>query len=299
MMAPARPILVLSVVLMCASMALGQTVQPDPANHPRVFISEADIPQLREAVTSGTPQWMYRQILAHCDVLLEQLDLESRQWAEVLDQKPSWDCARDMIDLSVAWTVSGDDRYGDLAVAALMQVCTWPTWYVGYEPNRGVVLQGAAVAYDLLFDRLGPERAETVAAKIAFEAEEMSKFLYGDGGLGSVGSHTSMAPRTYGPFGVAAIALIGEYPKAEEWAQFVAEQVPKWVDVAFDDAGAFYYAPESCYNTLSLNYLLGFAIAWERLTGEHLADTAKLRSNVVYQLYRLEPQRDGQGEFGV
>jgi len=299
MAAHIRSILALCVVPMCVSAAMGQTVQPDPANHPRVFISESDIPQLRAAVTSGTPQWMYGQILAHCDVLLEQLDLGSSQWAGVVDQKHNWSCGRDLIDLSVAWTVSGDERYGELAVAALMQACTWPTWYVAYEPNRGVLLQGAAVAYDLLFDRLGPERAATVAAKIAFEAEEMSKFLYGDAGLGSVGLHVSMAPRTYGPFGVTAIALIDEYPKAEEWARLAAEKLPQWVDVALDDEGAFYYASESCYNTLSLDYLTGFYVAWQRLTGENLADTPKLRRNVIYQLYRLEPQRDGQGEFGV
>ncbi len=298
-MKSAHLILMACVIAMCASMASAQTVQPDPANHPRIFFSEEDIPALREAVTSGTAQWMYQQIIAHCDILLDAIDLDAREWSEVVDQKCNWSAARGLIDLSVAWTIGADERYGELAVDALMKVCTWPTWYVGYEPNRGVLLQGAAVAYDLLFDRLGPERAATVAAKIASEAEEMSRFLYGDDGRGAVNYHSSMAPRTYGPFGVTAIALIGEYPRAEEWAQFCAQQLPAWVQNGFDDQGAFYYASESCYNTLSLNYLLGFYIAWERLTGENLADTPKLRRNVIYQLYRLEPQRDGQGEFGV
>lgn len=292
-------ILSLWVIAICTSTGFAQTVTPDAKNHPRIFISEEDIPRLREAVRSGTPQFMYAQIIARCDTLLDSTNLDSPRWSKVTSQGNNWDAARDLIDISVGWAIGGDDRYGNLAVDALMKLCTWPTWYIDYEPNRGVLLQAAAVAYDLLFDRLGPERAATVAAKLAFEAEEMAEFIYGEDGRGSVGYHSSMAPRTYGAFGVAAIALVDEYPKAREWAQFCAEQIPQWVDVGLDEQGAFYYSSEACYNTLALNYLLGFYIAWQRLTGNNLADTPKLRNNVIFQLYKLEPQRDGQGQFGV
>jgi len=274
------------------------TVAPDPSKHPRLFFSRDGIPQLREKVRHGTPKWIYETHISHCKALLATLNLADRRWAAVLDQKPSWDNARDILDLSLAYVISGDATYRAPAVAALMRVCEWPTWYVGYEPNRAVLLQAAAIAYDMLHAELGAEQRQRVGAKIAFECEEMSKFLLGEG-RGSIRKSSSMAPRTYAPFGVAAIALKGEYPKADEWIRLARESVPAWVDCALDDDGGFYYSSEACYNTLALNYVLGFYIAYRRLTGENLCDTPKLRKNVLYQLYRLEPQRDGQGQFCV
>ncbi|MBM4046332.1 MAG: DUF4962 domain-containing protein, partial [Planctomycetes bacterium] len=251
------------------------TVAPDPSKHPRLFFSRDGIPQLREKVRHGTPKWIYETHISHCKALLATLNLADRRWAAVLDQKPSWDNARDILDLSLAYVISGDATYRAPAVAALMRVCEWPTWYVGYEPNRAVLLQAAAIAYDMLHAELGAEQRQRVGAKIAFECEEMSKFLLGEG-RGSIRKSSSMAPRTYAPFGVAAIALKGEYPKADEWIRLARESVPAWVDCALDDDGGFYYSSEACYNTLALNYVLGFYIAYRRLTGENLCDTPKL-----------------------
>jgi len=270
----------------------------DAAIHPRLFFSQDDLPKLREKVKHGTPKWMYETHISRCKALLATLNLADRRWAAVLDQKPSWDNARDILDLSLAYVISGDATYRGPAVAALMRVCEWPTWYVGYEPNRAVLIQAAAVAYDMLHSELGAEQRQRVAAKIAFECEAMSKFLLGEG-RSSIQKTSSMAPRTYAPFGVAAIALRGEHPKADEWLKLARESVPAWVNCALDDDGGFYYSSEACYNTLALDYVLGFYIAYRRLTGENLCDTPKLRKNVLYQLYRLEPQRDGQGQFCV
>lgn len=288
------------VVLLCSTQGVAQTmnVTPDPSNHPSLFFSRDDIPRLKEKAKEGTPKWMADRLIARCDELLETTDLAARRWAKVTGQKPSWDNARDMLDLSLGYVISGKPAYRDLGVAALMKVCEWPTWYIGYEPNRAVLLQAAAMSYDWLHEELGPARAEKVAAKIASECEEMSKFLMGPG-KGSIRQSHSMAPRTYAPFGVAAIAIKGECPNADEWIKLARESVPQWVDAALDDDGAFYYGSEGCYNTLALNYVLGFYIAYRRLTGQGLADTPKLRKNVLFQLYKLEPQRDGQGQFCV
>lgn len=286
-----------------ASCALGAAqaarVEPRAANHPRLFFTPDDLPRLRARVQDGTPAWMYERLLERCEVLLIETNLAGPRWERARGQKENWDNARDILDLSLGYVLSENPAYRDLAVAAVMQVAGWPTWYVGYEPNRTVLLQAAALAYDWLFEELGAERAQTLAAKIAFECEQMLPFLTEGGGRGSVRLHTSMAPRTYGPFGVAALALEGEHPQAAEWVQLAREMLPQWVEAALDEDGGFYYSSEACYNTLSLNYLLGFYVAYHRLTGENLADVPRLRGNVLYQMFKLEPQRDGQGQFGV
>ena len=274
-------------------------VAPRAANHPRLFFTRDDLPELRARVQDGTPAWMYERLLERCEVLLQATDLAGPRWERARDQKENWDNARDILDLSLGYVLSGNAAYRDLAVAAVMQVAGWPTWYVGYEPNRTVLLQAAALAYDWLFEDLGEERAAQLAAKIAFECEQMVPFLSTGEGRGSVGRHSSMAPRTYGPFGVAALALEGEHPQAGEWVQLAREMLPQWIEAALDDDGGFYYSSEACYNTLSLNYLLGFYVAYQRLSGENLGDVPRLRGNVLYQMFKLEPQRDGQGQFGV
>ena len=297
---PHRVLLASLIALSCLVQGAVQamSVKPDPANHPRLFLSRDDIPKLRERVKAGTPKWMAGRVITRCDHLVKTLKLDARRWAKVTGQKPSWDTARDILDLSLGYVLTGKEAHRDLAIAALTKVCEWPTWYIGYEPNRALMLQAAAVAYDMLHDELGPERAQKVAAKLVFECQEMSKFLTGNG-KGSIRRNSSMAPRTYAPFGVAAIALKGECPKADEWLKLARESVPQWIDCALDDDGAFFYSSEECYNTLALNYVLGFYIAYQRLTGENLCDVPKLRRNVLFQLYRLEPQRDGQGQFCV
>ena len=295
-----RLILAGVVALLCSSQGGAQTVtvSTDPANHPRLFLGGESLAQLKQSITDGTPKWMYDKLIERCEALLTETDLDAGRWAKVTGQKPSWNNARDILDLSLAYMIGGKTEYRALAIAEIMKVCQWPTWYIGYEPNRAVLLQGVAITYDWLYDDLGEDRAQAVAAKIAFECEQMSKFLTG-AGRNSIGQSSSMAPRTYAPFGVAAIAIKGEYPKADEWINLARESVPVWVDGALDDDGAFYYSSESCYNTLALNYVLGFYIAYRDLTGENLCDTPEMRKNVLFQLYKLEPQRDGQGQFCV
>ncbi|OHB76856.1 MAG: hypothetical protein A2W31_07040 [Planctomycetes bacterium RBG_16_64_10] len=180
-----------------------------------------------------------------------------------------------MEHLAFAYAYSGDPRYGRAAVDWALACCrVWRKEAEG-KPDGGKayavtrLLKGLAVSYDLLDDRLNEaERAElrstmTSIGQAYFDGYFTAPHIAGPD------FHTHHAIVEYASFGIAALALLGEHPPAEQWlkatvVKFRNHLLPS--GIAADGAqveGATFWAS-------TMQYRLAFMDALRRTTGEDL-----------------------------
>ncbi|MFP3904179.1 MAG: heparinase II/III family protein, partial [Armatimonadota bacterium] len=75
-----------------------------------------------------------------------------------------------LVELSLTYQGTGDERYGHRAVELLLAISNWPVWYdpVNDRPSLDVgrMSMAAAWAYDLCYDLMSPQEREKAAAAI-------------------------------------------------------------------------------------------------------------------------------------
>ena len=149
-----------------------------------------------------------------------------------------------------------------------------------------------------MYDALGPDRAARLRERIASECDDMLGYLLNQGQQHKH-SHNTGGARTFSAFGIAAMSIRGECEHAEEWLEIARDGVACWIEAGLDEDGGTRYATEGSYNLSAIDHVTAFVIAYRNVFGRDPCDLTRLRKYVLFILYKLEPQRDGMGQFGV
>ena len=256
----------------------------DDLGHPRLYFTATELIKLRAGRTEGARVLMWRNMVSSADWCLTRP--LRKQWIAPVEPDPIHANLYDrfyammhdmavMEHLAFAWSYSGDERYGLAAVDWAMACCrVWRKEAEG-QPDGGKayavtrLLKGLAVSYDLLYDRLSEAECEELRTTITTIGQAYYDGYFTSPSIASERFHAHHAIVEYASFGVAALAVLGEYVPALQW---VEATVTKFRDhllplgVAPDGAqveGATFWAS-------TMQYRLAFMDALSRVTGEDL-----------------------------
>ncbi|HUG53337.1 MAG TPA: DUF4962 domain-containing protein [Vicinamibacteria bacterium] len=271
-------------------------LRPDLAGvHPRVFVTAAGLEELRRrARTTHREQW--QKVLGALPALAGDPPPPPGPQA----RRSQNNVAHAITGVSLAWAV---ERRQDLLAAAkkwtLAAVDYEPWGYTYSKPNvdlaAGHLLYAIGWAYDLLWHELTEEERGRIRASLERHAdlvyqhftpsEKRRRFEFTQ-------NHNFIP--TAG-LGVAALALMGESPRAERWAAAAYAHHHRANQLLSPD-GYYYEGIE--YWIFSAPWLVHFADAWEHATGESLWELGPYRNWKLYIAHVLLPNGQDAFDFG-
>ena len=277
-------VLLALLVLVLLLVAPAAQAVPAAGAHPRLFFDSAELARLRAARTQGQRVRIWRNLAASADWCLTReprtkwiapvspdpiyLNLYDRFYAMMHDMAV-------MEHLAFAYSYSGDERYGRAGVQWALACCrVWrheaqgaPDGGKAYAVTR--LLKGLAVSYDLLYDLLTPAERQELRDALTSIGQAYYDGYFTLPSIAGPEFHTHHAIVEWSSFGVAALAVLGEYPGAEAWLQATVtkfEQHLLPLGLAADGAqveGATFWAS-------TMQYRIMFLDALRRVTGQDL-----------------------------
>jgi hypothetical protein len=235
----------LCLVAMTTAEVLGdnaETNKPAPHRscHPRLYLTAADRPELLAGRTNGPRAWIWKNLADSADWCC--LQPPRSDWIPTSTPDPLFENLYDrfyaaMHDLAILETLSfatflsepDADPYFEHARAWL--IASARVW--GHEaansPDAGKaysvlrVTKGMAVAYDLLYERLTPVERNEVRTAIVGIMDAYYTFFQ-DPVTAGEGYNKHHGSVDAAPFGVIALALLGEVPQARDWLDLAIEK---------------------------------------------------------------------------
>jgi len=285
------------------AVALLKDLKPGP--HPYLLFSREEIPSLQAKMHASPTKELWERTREFCDRVLSRP-------CEPYPQSGYWEQIRQRSDdierLSFACLMTGEQRYGDRAIAEIEALLAVPHWIETQVIRQGKltavdrvtarVASVVAQAYDWMYDDLPPElrrrmRQATVAKAIhpLVEGGQAGRIGWLDwyrgnwciGGLGQIG--------------MTSLAFLPEEPDAVEWAAYALDGVNQGLAAGCRDGGW----GEGCqYYCVAWAPAGRFAKALKRLTrGEvDLFDHPFLRNVHQFPLYFLMPDREHFAPIG-
>lgn len=210
------------------------------ASHPRLYFTAQDVPTIRATRSVGRRELIWRNMVASADWCGKQPP--RKEWIPTLANDPQYENLYDrfyaaMHDMAIVETLAfasafsepATDPYFEPARNWLLSAArVWgneakntPDASKAYAVLR--ITKGMAVGYDLLFVRLTPAERDEVRKAIVDIMEAYYTFFQvpSTAGEGYNKHHGSVDAS---PFGVAALALLGEVPQADAWLKLAVEK---------------------------------------------------------------------------
>jgi sugar phosphate permease len=274
---------------------LHQSVHLKPALdgvHPRVFVTEAEIVQLRaRAATTHRDSW--QRVLAK----LAAMQGPPPPAPGPQERRAQNNVAFAISEISLAYAVEQKPAYLAAARQWLFAAIDYEPWgYTFNKPNvdlaAGHLLYAIGWAYDLLYHDLTEAERARVRASLERHAALVANY-FSPGGTRKRFAFTQnhdFIP-TAG-LGVAALALMGESAEAPKWAALARAHQHRAGTLLSPD-GYYYEGME--YWIFSSPWLVHFLDAWEHCTGESLWAQGPFANWKYYVAHSLLP--DGQGVF--
>jgi hypothetical protein len=271
--------------------------------HPRVFFTDESLKVLRQrARTSDRELW--QEVLKNIraltvappapgDPMLNRSGVE-----QVAGDLSQYDVAYILAEVTFAYSIEQDPRYFDAAKTWLLTVIKYEPWgYTFRSPNVDLppahLLYAVGLAYDVLFDRLNEEQRAAVRRKLANQARLMFEyFKYKPKKRYSYSQNHTFIPLA--GLSVAAFALMGEEPEAEEWAQLARAIFDRTLDTFGTDG---YYYEGFHYNVFAIHWIIRYLDALEHATGEDLYPRMRARFQPLKYYVAHSVLPDGRNVF--
>ncbi|HSE33356.1 MAG TPA: DUF4962 domain-containing protein [Pyrinomonadaceae bacterium] len=244
--------------------------------HPRVFFSDESLKALRHRAKTGD-----RDLWKEAVKNIRALSIEppppgspmlNRSGVEQIEGDLSqYDVAYILAEVTFAYAIEQDSRYLEAARKWLLTVIKYEPWgYTFRSPNVDLppahLLYAVGFAYDVLFDQLKVDERVSVQKKLALQARLMfDYFKYKPRKRYSYSQNHTFIPMA--GLAVAALALMGEDPAAEEWARLARAIFDRTLETFGTDG---YYYEGFHYNVFAIHWIIRYLDALEHATGEDL-----------------------------
>ncbi len=274
--------------------------------HPRVFFDAASLETVR-ARARGSDRGLWRAAAGNVRALKlsppepgsPMLDRSGVEQEE--GDLSQYEIAYILAEVTYAYSVEQDPRLLEAAKRWLLTVIKYDPWgYTFRTPNVDLppahLLYAVGFAYDALYQRLTAEERAAVRGKLARQARFMyDYFKYKPKKKYAFAQNHTFIPMT--GLAVAAFALMGEEPEAEQWAQ-LARAVYDRVLLTFDADG--YYYEGFHYAAFSLHWIIRYLDALEHATGEDLYPRMREQFTPLkfYLAHSVLPDGRGIFDFG-
>jgi hypothetical protein len=259
--------------------------QSPPPRHPRLYFSEVERDRLRLLHDRGVHAQIWQNMITWADWCREQPPRQA--WIATLSDDPQYENLYDRfyaamhdtaivehLALTSALSDPADDPYFAPARQwALAAARVWrheatnsPDASKAYAVLR--VMKALAVAYDVLYDRLAPEDRSQIRQTLLEVGQAYFEFFQepSTAGPGYNKHHGSVDAA---PFGVVALALLGEAEEAQSWLDLA---IQKHVDYLLPHALTPSGTSEQSSNfwASTLQYRILFLEPLRRVTGRDL-----------------------------
>src|SRR3954453_4403680 len=275
------------VLMMIAAIPrLGSAAEPTPeVHHPRLYFTAADLPQLRGLQNSGTHAKIWANMTRSADWCAQQ-SLRT-EWIPTAEKDPEFENLYDrfyaaMHDAAIvehlaftsALSNPSNDRYFDPARNWLLATAKiWkneshnkPDASKAYAVLR--VVKALAIGYDVLFDRLTEPQRKEVRDTIIAICNPYYTFFQAPTAAGA-GYNKHHGSVDAAPFGVAALAVLGELDQAQAWLDLaIKKHVDYLLPSALTPSGT--NDQSSNFWASTLHYRIFFCEPLKRVTGRDL-----------------------------
>jgi hypothetical protein len=244
--------------------------------HPRVFFTEESLKSARQRAHASDRD-LWQAVLRDVRALKMAppppgSPMLNRSGVEQVEGDLSqYDLAYILAEVTHAYAIEQDPRYLEAAKRWLLTIIKYDPWgYTFRTPNVDLppahLLYAVAFAYDTLYNQLTIAERDAVRAKLTRQARLMYQFFqYKPKKKYSYSQNHTSIPMA--GLGVAAFALMGEEPEADEWAR-LARAVFDRVLTTFGTDG--YYYEGFHYSVFSIHWMVRYLDALEHATGEDL-----------------------------
>lgn len=272
------------LAMMSALSAHGADNPPPIPAHPRLCFTPEELAVLRELRGEGVHARVWGNLAESADWCLTRSP--RTEWIRPVSPDPIYLNLYDrfyaimhdmavMEHLSFAYAYSGEERYGRGAKDWTLACCRiWRQEADGtvdgakaYAVSR--LLKGLAVAYDCLHPLCTEEERAEIRDTIARIGQAYYDGYFTTPRIAGPGFQTHHAIVEWASFGVAALAILGEYDRADQWLDATVRKFEEHLlpnGLAADGAqveGATFWAS-------TMHYRLFFMDALRRVTGQDL-----------------------------
>ncbi|MEN6546890.1 MAG: DUF4962 domain-containing protein [Armatimonadia bacterium] len=292
-----------------------------PASHPRVYATASTLAAFRAPMADKQKAW-WESFKPRLEQLLTRpidkepgreyivtpgagglTDADVQQLNKLRSMAGS---ANDrMQNLAFGYLLSGDRRYGDAAVAQMLEIATWDPMGATSYRNQDQVFRDIAwmmaTAYDWCWDLMTPEQRDKVREAILVRARTLYKDFAEDGRPLNEYPYDSHGITAYGYLGIISIALAHESEEPDTWFKYIAATYPAVFPPWGGEEGG--WSQGVGYWKWSQHFAWVFFDALKSATGLDMYDKAYTRNNGWYKLYMHPPWNDrhhfGDGNHGA
>ena len=235
--------------------------------HPRVYMTQAEIDQLKEKAKTHKELW--NTAVSRVRALTTEPAPAPAQERRVQNE-----VGIGIAEAAFVYKMTGDKKYLDAAKKYIDAGISYDVWgYTYNKPNvdlaAGHLLYGMGWAYDLLYNDLTPAERTRIREKLVRQARLLHDFFKAKSGR----TYAYSQNHTFIPISglaVTAYALMDEVPEAKEWAA-TSRAIFDRVLATYSEDGYFYESME--YWRFSTPWLVHYMDAHHRSTGENLYET--------------------------
>ena len=260
--------------------------------HPRVFFDAAGLQNLRGRAKT-THQHLWAPVLKGMRALTTEppaAPAQARRSQNVV--------GLGIAEAALAYLVEGKPEYLAAAKKWMDAAVSYDIWGYAYsKPNvdlaAGHLLFGLGWGYDMLYDSLTDEERKKYRDKIVRQANLLYEHYRIKPGRTFAYSQNHVYIPNAG-LAVAAYALYGEVPEAEQWARLSRAIMGRSLDTYSAD-GYFYESFE--YWVFAVPWLVIWTTAHAHFTGEALYDQPGFRNMHNYVAHIVLPDRTSVFDF--
>lgn len=261
--------------------------------HPRVFVTEAELVQLRRR-TRTTHQALWQPVLQKVRALAAEPPPSPAQ-----KRRSQNDVGIAIAEAAFVYKIEGDKKYLDAAKKYMDAAVSYDVWgYTYNKPNvdlaAGHLLYGLGWGYDLLYHDLSSDERQRYREKLRKQARLLANHYEPKTGRTFAYSQNHVFIPMAG-LGVAAYALYDEIPEAKDWAK-LARAIYDRVLATYSLDGYYYEGFE--YWIFSTPWLIHYIDAHAHATGEDLYDRPGFRQMHKYVAHSMLPGGKYVFDFG-
>ena len=134
--------------------------------HPRLLINDEKMEMIRSEVADKNGDKIYKQLASKIKskatlyLRTKTSQYEIRDGIRLL--YVSWEASDIIVACSLAYRLTGDERYAQRAYDEMEAVCAFPDWNPKHYLDVGVMSAGVALGYDWIYNWMTPEQRATI-----------------------------------------------------------------------------------------------------------------------------------------